>query len=207
MLLEESDIGDGEGDAKVDPEWGEPSLTPTERLYDWNGFAVLALKSGNADQPVNAIQLFAEAVCQCRYIVGFSADDMLKALRRHLDENRFGDVSIEQGPGHPFVATRHSHLDSWVSFIIGSMEKTTRGKIACFPNLGASIPNDAFAEVLKMPTIWVPHSYPQCLQHGPNEHGLEAVFREGLAMMGGLFWDLGSGEELPAGRGGKTDHF
>lgn len=37
----------------------------------------------------------------------------------------------------------------------------------------------------------MPHSYPACAQHAPNEHLLGSVAREGLAIMAGLFWDLG----------------
>jgi len=59
------------------------------------------------------------------------------------------------------------------------------------PNLGGTLPNDAFADVLGLPTIWIPHSYPGCSQHAPDEHLLGGVAREGLQMMAGLFWDLG----------------
>ena len=58
------------------------------------------------------------------------------------------------------------------------------------PNLGGSLPNDVFADILGLPTIWVPHSYPGCSQHAPDEHLLAPVAREGLAIMAGLFWDL-----------------
>lgn len=51
--------------------------------------------------------------------------------------------------------------------------------------------NDAFSDVLGLPTVWVPHSYPACCQHGPDEHLLASVAREGAAVMAGLFWDLG----------------
>jgi hypothetical protein len=37
----------------------------------------------------------------------------------------------------------------------------------------------------------VPHSYPACSQHAPNEHLPVAIAREGLALMAGLYWDLG----------------
>jgi len=53
------------------------------------------------------------------------------------------------------------------------------------------LPNDVFAEILGMPTLWVPHSYPGCSQHAPDEHLLGSVAREGLQIMAGLFWDLG----------------
>jgi hypothetical protein len=58
------------------------------------------------------------------------------------------------------------------------------------PNLSGGLPSDIFSD-LGMPTIWVPHSYNGCLQHGPNEHLLLPIAREGLALMTGLFWDLG----------------
>ena len=45
--------------------------------------------------------------------------------------------------------------------------------------------------MLGLPTVWVPHSYPGCSQHAPNEHVPVHIVREGLAMMAGLYWDLG----------------
>jgi hypothetical protein len=79
-----------------------------------------------------------------------------------------------------------------------SIRRTTGAAPAILPNLGGSLPNDAFAHILGLPTIWVPHSYAACSQHAPNEHGLAPILREGLQIMGGLFWDLG---ESPPGRG------
>lgn len=58
------------------------------------------------------------------------------------------------------------------------------------PNLGGSIPNDCFALALGLPTLWIPHSYPACLQHGPDEHMLGSVALESLQLMTGIFWDL-----------------
>ena len=58
------------------------------------------------------------------------------------------------------------------------------------PNLGGSLPNDCFAEVLGLPTIWVPHSYAGCNQHAPNEHVLKPLSRQALLGMTGLFADI-----------------
>ena len=60
------------------------------------------------------------------------------------------------------------------------------------PNLGGSLPNEVFTDILGMPTVWVPHSYAACSQHAPNEHLLAPVVRDGLRLMTGLFWDLGA---------------
>jgi hypothetical protein len=42
-----------------------------------------------------------------------------------------------------------------------------------------------------MSTVWIPHSYPACAQHAPNEHLLGTLARQALGLMAGLFWDLG----------------
>ena len=59
------------------------------------------------------------------------------------------------------------------------------------PNLGGSLPNDVFTDTLGLPTVWIPHSYPACAQHAPDEHLLGSLARESLRLMTGLFWDLG----------------
>ena len=61
------------------------------------------------------------------------------------------------------------------------------------PNLGGSLPNDVFADLLGLPTIWVPHSCAGCSQHAPNEHILESISKNALRLMTGLWWDLGEG--------------
>ena len=59
------------------------------------------------------------------------------------------------------------------------------------PSLGGSLPNDIFTELLGLPTIWVPHSYPGCCQHAPNEHLPKALLIQATGLMAGLYWDLG----------------
>jgi hypothetical protein len=86
----------------------------------------------------------------------------------------------------------------WVRWAAASIERTTGKKPAILPTLGGTLPNDAFAELLGLPTLWVPHSYPGCSQHAANEHLLASVAREGLEMMAGLFWDLGDPASAPA---------
>jgi HEPN domain-containing protein len=88
-------------------------------------------------------------------------------------------------------ATRTDPDDQWVRFALSSLERTTGTPPVLLPNLGGSLPNDAFAEELAMSTVWIPHSYPECAQHAPDEHLLAPLAREALALMTGLFWDLG----------------
>jgi acetylornithine deacetylase/succinyl-diaminopimelate desuccinylase-like protein len=181
--------GGGNGPA-VDRDWGEPELTPAERVFGWNSFEVLAFTTGTPEHPVNAIPGSARAHCQLRYIVGTDEADIVPALRRHLDRHGFTRVEVRGGDGS-FRASRLDPEDPWVGFTARSLARTTGRAPTILPNLGGSLPNDSFAEVLGLRTIWVPHSYAGCSQHAPDEHLLAPIVREGLAIMAGLFWDLG----------------
>jgi hypothetical protein len=88
-------------------------------------------------------------------------------------------------------ATRLDLDDPWVQWTLGSIRTTTGKNPALLPNLGGTVPNAIFANTLGLPTVWVPHSYPACSQHAPNEHLLGSVARESLAVMAGIWWDLG----------------
>jgi hypothetical protein len=137
--------------------------------------------------------------CQLRFVVGTELAAIEPALRGHLDAHGFDAVEIHTGAAA--AATRLDPDDPWVRWALASMEQSTGKRPALLPNLGGSLPNDIFATTLGLPTLWVPHSYPACGQHAPNEHLLAPVAREGLALMAGLFWDLGeSGAAVRASR-------
>jgi len=67
-------------------------------------------------------------------------------------------------------ATRLDPADPWVRWASESIAATVGAPPVILPNVGGALPNDCFADVLGLPTIWVPHSYPACSQHAPNEH-------------------------------------
>ncbi len=186
------EVGGGEGGPTVDAEWGEPGMTPAERVYAWNSFEILAFTSGTPASPVNAIPGSARAHCQLRYVVGTDVDDIVPALRRHLEVLGFDRVRVEQGRAGELRASRLDPDHPWVRWAVASIARTTGAPPAVLPNLGGSLPNDVFADVLGLATIWVPHSYAGCSQHAPDEHLLAPIARQGLEIMTGLFWDLGA---------------
>jgi acetylornithine deacetylase/succinyl-diaminopimelate desuccinylase-like protein len=193
-VLADCEVDGGEDGPQIEPWWGEPGLTPAERVFGWCSFEVLAYKTGNPDTPVNAIPPRAWARCQLRFVVGVDPEQVLPALRRHLDRHGFGMVQIATTRETFFSATRIDPEDPWVQWAVASLARTTGKKPAVLPNLGGSLPNDIFTDVLGLRTIWVPHSYAGCSQHAPNEHLPPELLREGLEVMTGLYWDLGAGE-------------
>jgi acetylornithine deacetylase/succinyl-diaminopimelate desuccinylase-like protein len=172
--------------------WGEEGLSAAERLYAWNTLEVLAISSGNIEKPANAIPGRARAVLQLRFVVGTKFDQAVDAVRTHLHANGF--PMIEVSATQSFVASRTDFDSLWIKWAADSIQRTTGKPPAVLPNFGGSLPNDVFSDGLGLPTIWVPHSYPGCSQHAPDEHILLSVTEEALGIMAGLFWDLG---EMP----------
>ncbi len=190
-------IDGGTDGPAVDTWWGEPGLTGPEKVYAWNSFAVLAMKSGIPEAPVNAIAPVARARCQLRYVVGTDEDAILTSLRRHLDAHGFERVKIEQpAESGRFHATRTDPDDPWALWVRKSFEttigKSNAAKPAIIPSTGGGVPNDAFQYILGLPTIWIPHSYAGCSQHAPDEHILMSVSQSAAELMAGVYWDLGS---------------
>jgi acetylornithine deacetylase/succinyl-diaminopimelate desuccinylase-like protein len=179
----------GPGDPDIDEDWGEPGLTPAERVIAANTLEVLSLAAGNPGTPVNAIPGSAHAHCQLRFVPGTGVTAMTEAIRTHLDSHGFTMVTIE--PTHLMNASRTDPGNPWVRFTLASLERTAGIPPALLPNLGGSLPNDVFTDTLGLPTVWIPHSYPACAQHAPDEHLLAPLAREALRLMAGLFWDLG----------------
>lgn len=182
-------VGGGPGDPAVDGGWGEPGLSPAERVFAWNTLEVLGIECGSARKAIGAIPPTARAVLQLRYVVGTDLDDIETRLQRHFIDAGLPWVQVKASIG--MAATRLDPGHPSVAATARSIAATTGMAPAILPNLGGTIPNDAFSEVLGLPTVWVPHSYPACSQHAPNEHMLGSVARQGLQIMAGLFWDLG----------------
>jgi acetylornithine deacetylase/succinyl-diaminopimelate desuccinylase-like protein len=173
----------------LSPNWGEEGLSAAERLYAWNTLEVLAMSSGNIEKPANAIPGRAQAVLQLRFVVGTKVEKAVDAIRAHLHDHGFSMVEVSAAQS--FAASRTDFDSPWIKWTADSIRQTTGKAPAVLPNFGGSLPNDVFSDGLGLPTIWVPHSYPGCSQHAPDEHILLSVTEQALGIMAGLFWDLG----------------
>lgn len=196
-ILSDIEVGGMPGDPALDANWGEPGLTAAERLYGWNTLEVLAFETGNPARPMNAIPGTATAVCQLRFVVGTDWENLVAHVQAHLHASGFDDVQVDFLRGSP--ATRLDPQSPLVAWALESLAVSSNKNPALLPNLGGSLPNEVFSDILGLPTLWVPHSYPACGQHGVNEHMLKSVAREGLQIMTRLLWQLGEeGEALLA---------
>ena len=179
---------------EINSDWGEPGLTEAEKVYAWNTFEVLAFVTGNPEKPVNAVPPKAHANCQLRYVVGTNAENIIPALRKHLDQQGFNMVKIGQPPAENsgrFHAARTDPDHPWAIWMQETVGRMTGEKTLVLPNSGGSICNDVFQDVLGLPFVWMPLSYTGCSQHAPNEHILWSLTREGIGLVTGVYWDLG----------------
>ena len=183
-------VGGGGEAATIDPGWGEPGLTPAEKIYGWNSFIVLAMTSGRPEAPVNAVAPNARAQCLIRYTVDTDPDGFGEAVRSHLDAEGFANVRVEN-PGVRMPASRTDPSNHWVRWSVASMEQSLGKRVQVIPNSSGGLPGDVFVDHLGTPLVWIPHSYNGCKQHGPDEHFLRGPAREGIAAFAGIWWDLG----------------
>ncbi len=189
-VLDGCPVGGGDGAATIDADWGEPGLTSAEKIYGWNSLIVLAMTSGRPENPVNAVAPDARAHCQIRYTVDTDVAVFEPALRKHLDEAGFPEVKIENA-GSRMPASRTAPNDPWVLWTQESMQASLGKRVQIIPNSSGGLPGDVFVDHLGVPLVWIPHSYNGCKQHGPDEHAMPAILREGLLAFTGIWWDLG----------------
>jgi len=178
-------------DPEIETWWGEPGLTAEEKVFAWSSFEIMEMECGNLAQPLYAIPPSARARLQLRFPVGVDVEAVVPAVRKALAEAGFDHVIVHEPHDAIFLATRLDPDHDWVRAVAASIERTVGQPPAILPNLGGSLPNDIFARDLGLPTVWVPHSYPGCAQHAPNEHLPIAIAEEGLGIMAGLYWDIG----------------
>jgi acetylornithine deacetylase/succinyl-diaminopimelate desuccinylase-like protein len=188
-MMRELTVGGYAGDPTLNDQWGEKELSLGERLFGCNTLEVIAIGAGDVEKPIGAIPDVAEAVCHLRIVPGTDWQNLVANLSAFLEEKGLGDVKVIFEGG--YNATRLDPTHPWVGFVKCSMETSLEQTVTVLPNLGGTIPNHCFADVLALPTVWMPHSYPSCKQHAPNEHLLENVVKQGLLAAAGLFWDLG----------------
>lgn len=173
----------------VDADWGAQDLSPAERIHAWSSAEVLAIHAGHPPHPVNAIPPEASAWVQLRFAPGTPDDDLCDTLRAHLDANGFADITITpDGPAFRASATPVDHPA--VARINAAAHSALGHPPAILPSLGGSLPNDIFRDTLGLPTIWVPHSYPGCSQHAPNEHLPKALLFEATGFMCALLGSI-----------------
>ncbi len=100
-------VGEDPTAPTIDTDWGEPGLTPAERVFAWNTLEVLAFKTGDPDGPLNAVPPHAKATLQLRFVVGTDWQNLIQNVRAHLDAHGFPMIEVRPArAAEVFQATR-----------------------------------------------------------------------------------------------------
>jgi acetylornithine deacetylase/succinyl-diaminopimelate desuccinylase-like protein len=119
----------------------------------------------------------AKAKIDMRLVPDQKPDDILRKLRRHLDEQGFPDIEI--APTQSFLIPSRTPIDHpAVEIIADALRETYEVEPIVFPNIGGAGPNYIFTDVLKQPCFVVPHATHDQANHAPNENmEVEGFFR------------------------------
>ena len=110
----------------------------------------------------------ASAKVDFRLVPNQHPENVLKALRQHLDAEGFSDVQITYLGGEP--AARTDPDDPLVKLVVDTAEPVYGKKMELVPLTGGSGPNYPFIHHLKLPIVTAGCGYPGTLAHAPNEN-------------------------------------
>jgi acetylornithine deacetylase/succinyl-diaminopimelate desuccinylase-like protein len=148
-----ADIEPGEeAGPAIDRDWGEPGQTPAERVFAWNSLEVLAFKTGNPENPVNAIPARAVANLQLRFVVGCDPDQFIPALRAHLDRNGFTNVGVT--PARMGVMQINAADDSVHANVVANVEAGVIADLHACDGRWCHVTVDQFSGYIEQKKLW-----------------------------------------------------
>ena len=110
----------------------------------------------------------ASAKIDFRLVPNQSPEEVLSALRIHLDTEGFTDVEITYLGGEHPVKTNPDH--PFVAQVVESAKPVYGTPMQIIPMIGGSGPGHAFSEILKLPIVSAGIGYPGTQAHAPNEN-------------------------------------
>jgi acetylornithine deacetylase/succinyl-diaminopimelate desuccinylase-like protein len=110
----------------------------------------------------------ASAKVDFRLVPDQDPDEVLAALRTHLDEQGFNDVQITYHGGVPPARTDPD--DPFVSLVVEAARDVYGVPMEVVPMTGGSGPNHAFKHYLNLPIVTAGVGHPGTQAHAPNEN-------------------------------------
>jgi acetylornithine deacetylase/succinyl-diaminopimelate desuccinylase-like protein len=110
----------------------------------------------------------AAAKVDFRLVPNQTPAQVLEALRKHLDDNGFEDIKIEDLGGGPPARTDPNH--PFVKLVVDSASDAYGTAMELVPMVGGSGPNHAFVTTLDLPVVTAGIGYPGGNVHAPDEN-------------------------------------
>jgi len=110
----------------------------------------------------------ASAKVDFRLVPDQTPEEVLRLLRRHLDQQGFADVEVKLLGGESPARTDPN--DPFVQLVVDQAEEVYGVPMQVVPMTGGSGPNHLFIETLHLPVVTAGMGYPGTLAHAPNEN-------------------------------------
>jgi acetylornithine deacetylase/succinyl-diaminopimelate desuccinylase-like protein len=120
----------------------------------------------------------ASAKVDFRLVPDQDPEEVVRQLRRHLDQQGFQDVEITLLGGEP--PGRTDPDDPFLQMVVETARPVYGMPMRLNPIIGGSGPNHAFLHFLKVPVATAGVGYPDTRAHAPNENVDLELFRKGV---------------------------
>jgi acetylornithine deacetylase/succinyl-diaminopimelate desuccinylase-like protein len=109
----------------------------------------------------------ARAKLDARLVMDQDPDEIEEKIRAHLKRRGFGDIEVKRLGAVPPSRTPVDH--PFGRAVARAVERAWGRRPVIVPNLGGTIPDYLFTQVLGLPSIWVPYAPHDEANHAPNE--------------------------------------
>jgi acetylornithine deacetylase/succinyl-diaminopimelate desuccinylase-like protein len=130
----------------------------------------------------------ARAKLDVRLVMDQTPDEIEAKIRRHLTRAGFADVELRR---HGAMAPSRTPVDHpFGRAVIRAVTQAWGRRPVVLPNLGGSIPDWLFTQVLGVPSVWVPYAPHDEANHAPNESTTIEGFVNGIRSTAAALFEL-----------------
>ncbi|MBI3626217.1 MAG: M20/M25/M40 family metallo-hydrolase [Candidatus Rokubacteria bacterium] len=130
----------------------------------------------------------ARAKLDARLVMDQDPDEIEDKIRLHLKRRGFGDIEVKRLGAVPPSRTPMDHPLGRA--VVRAVKQAWGRRPILFPNLGGTIPDYLFTQVLGLPSVWVPYAPHDEANHAPNESITIEGFMNGIRSTAAGFFEI-----------------
>ncbi|MBI3031412.1 MAG: M20/M25/M40 family metallo-hydrolase [Candidatus Rokubacteria bacterium] len=130
----------------------------------------------------------ASAKLDARLVMDQDPDEIEEKIRAHLKRGGFGDIEVKRLGAVPPSRTPVDH--PFGKAVARAVAQAWGRPPVIVPNLGGTIPDYLFTQVLGLPSIWVPYAPHDEANHAPNESTTLEGFVNGIRSTAAALFEI-----------------
>jgi acetylornithine deacetylase/succinyl-diaminopimelate desuccinylase-like protein len=183
------EFGALEKDLGVAPVTGRNAAAYYRRLLLEPNLNVAGLTSGyQGPGSKTIIPSVARAKLDVRLVMDQTPEEIEAKIRTHLARGGFADIEVRR---HGAMAPSRTSVDHpFGRAVIRAVTQAWDRPPVVLPNLGGSIPDWLFTQVLGVPSVWVPYAPHDEANHAPNESTTVEGFINGVRSTAAALFEI-----------------